>query len=109
MIVSLEAIILSIFVLMAQNRQNTIDTIREELHLQINQIAEKEITKSLQLLADIHTKIITDKKPDPELTDMLKRLDSGKIESQIEKELESSPLLISELISDFEKKLHIKK
>ena len=41
-IVSLEAIILAIFVLISQNRAMKVDDLREEIHLQINIIAEKE-------------------------------------------------------------------
>ena len=109
MVVSLEAIFLSIFVLMSQNRQGTIDSLREEIHLQINEIAEREITKSLQLLADIHKKVVTDRKPDPQLDHMLKQLDTAHIESQVEKELEPQPLVISEFLTDFEKRLGLKK
>jgi len=102
MLVSLEAIFLAVFVLMSQNRASTIDSLREEIHLQINEIAEKEITKSLQLLAEIHKKIITDKKPDPELEHMLKTLNTAQIESQVEKELSPQPLVISEALENFE-------
>ena len=53
MIVSLEAIFLSIFVLLSQNRQAKIGELREETNLQINMIAEKEITKLIQMQAII--------------------------------------------------------
>ena len=69
-IVSLEAIILAIFVLISQNRQANVDSLREEIHLQINEIAEKEITKSLKLLTEIHAKTVGQSEPDPELERM---------------------------------------
>ncbi|MCI0444340.1 DUF1003 domain-containing protein, partial [bacterium] len=50
MTVSLEAIFLSIFVLITQNRQSKIADLRQEIDLQINMIAEEEITKVMQML-----------------------------------------------------------
>ena len=53
MIVSVEGVLLSTFVLMKQNRmQNRID-IRDQLNLQIDLLAEKEVTKALQMLRAI--------------------------------------------------------
>ena len=82
MIVSLEAIFLSIFVLVSQNRSSYVDSLREELHLQVNIIAEEEVTKILQVLSEIRQKIgITNQ--DPELDKMIKRLDTNYIEKSI--------------------------
>ena len=49
MLVSLEAIFLSTFVLISQNRQAQVSDRRADLDLQINLLAEYEITKLLQL------------------------------------------------------------
>ncbi len=49
-IVSCEAVILSALVLMKQNRMGQHADEREHLHLQINLLAEKEITKVIQTL-----------------------------------------------------------
>lgn len=103
MVVSLEAIFLSIFVLISQNRQATVDTLREEIHLQINQVAEREITKALSLLADLHHAKFPNAPKDPELGRMLLALDTNKLEQNIEKELEPSPLVISELVEKVER------
>jgi uncharacterized membrane protein len=54
MIVSLEAIFLSTFVLISQNRQAVLSDKRAKLDLQVNAIAEEEITKLMDLVADIH-------------------------------------------------------
>jgi uncharacterized membrane protein len=105
MAVSLEAIFLSIFVLISQNRQSTIDSIREEIHLQINEIAEKEITKILKLVSELHQAKFKSRLPDPELDRMLQTTDASKIAKAVEKELEPEPLLISELIEKLEDKL----
>ncbi len=50
MALSMEAVLLSTFVLMKQNREGKRSEQREQLMLQIDLLAEQEITKSLQLL-----------------------------------------------------------
>jgi uncharacterized membrane protein len=50
MVVSLEAVLLSTFVLMKQNRMSRRADQRAHLDLQINLLTEKEVTKTLQLL-----------------------------------------------------------
>lgn len=82
MIVSLEAIFLSIIILVSQNRTNYVDTLREELHLQINLIAEEEITKTLKLLAEIRSKLGISEE-DPELDEMIKRTNTSYIERSL--------------------------
>lgn len=87
MFVSLEAIFLSIFVLISQARAAQIATLREELHLRINLIAEQEVTKSLEILAAMRKKMgITDE--DPELEHMLLRINKGDLEHAITEQLE---------------------
>jgi uncharacterized membrane protein len=54
MIVSLEAIFLSTFVLISQNRQATLADKRAKLDLQVNMVAEDEVTKLMGLVAEIH-------------------------------------------------------
>jgi uncharacterized membrane protein len=105
MIVSLEAIFLSIFVLISQNRQSTISTLREEIHLQINEIAEKEITKCLELLSGLYKAKFPNQPPDPELERMLQTLSTSKIEQKLEKELEPRALTISEFLEKLEEKI----
>ena len=71
MIVSVEGVLLSTFVLMKQNRMQRRSDIRDHLNLQIDLLAEKEVTKSLQLLLAIcrEMKIHVEEK-DPELHEM---------------------------------------
>jgi uncharacterized membrane protein len=54
MIVSLEAIFLSTFVLITQNRQAIAADRRAKVDLQVNLIAEREITKLIEIVAHIH-------------------------------------------------------
>ncbi len=57
LVVSLEAIFLSTFILIAQNQETRMTERRNQLDLQINLLAEKENTKMIELLAAIATKV----------------------------------------------------
>lgn len=110
MIVSLEAIVLAIFILVSQNRQSYVSAIREELHMQINLIAEEEITKTLKLLAEIRQKLGI-KEKDPELEDMLQRINTSYIERSLIEQIQraGTPLtrrLADRLQKDFPDILH---
>ncbi len=83
MIVSLEAIFLSLFVLMTQSRESTIAELREEMTLQVNLRIEEEVTKTLQLVAGIYTRLGQKIGEDPELRAMLQPLDPGRIEREL--------------------------
>jgi uncharacterized membrane protein len=55
MFVSMEGVILALFVLMKQNRMSRRADERDHLHLQVNLLAEKEITTMLQLQQGLMT------------------------------------------------------
>jgi uncharacterized membrane protein len=57
LVVSLEAIFLSTFVLMKQNRMSKREDLRAHLDLQINLLSEQEMTLVLQLLRRISTRL----------------------------------------------------
>ena len=88
MIVSLEAIFLSIFVLMAQKRESAIAELREELMLQVNLRMEEEVTKTLQLVAGLYTRLGHRVAEDPELSDMMQPLDVAGIEHDVAAQIE---------------------
>jgi uncharacterized membrane protein len=69
MIVSLEAIFLSTFILVSQNRMSLVADRRADLDLQINLLAEHEITRILTLVDAIarEMKIV---RPDPEVEEL---------------------------------------
>jgi len=50
MILTLEQSVLTIFILISQNRSSDLDELRNELDLQINVLAEEEISKALHVL-----------------------------------------------------------
>lgn len=87
MIVSLEAIILSIVVLISQNRASHIADVREEMDLQLDVITEKEITKLMELVVKLAELQKIDCKQDKVLAEMLKPIDVHKIERVLEKQL----------------------
>ena len=89
-IVSLEAIFLSIFVLMAQQRESAIAELREELGLQVSLRVEQEVTKALQLVAGLYTRLGHRVSDDPELTHMLQPLDVRAIERDLLAQIEAA-------------------
>ena len=89
-IVSLEAIFLSIFVLMTQSRESRIGELREELTLQVNLRMEEEITKTLHLVAGLYSRLGLALADDPELRVMLEPLDPRKIESDLTEQINAA-------------------
>ena len=89
-IVSLEAIFLSIFVLMAQQRESAIAELREELGLQVNLRVEQEVTKTLQLVAGLYTRLGHRVSDDPELHHMLQPPDVRAIERDLLEQIEAA-------------------
>lgn len=69
-IVSLEAIFLSTFVLISQNRQALQADRRAKVDLQVNMISEQEITKTMSLVAEIHAYLGLRERHDAELAHM---------------------------------------
>jgi uncharacterized membrane protein len=67
LVVSLEAIFLSTFILISQNYDMRISERRNQLDLQINLLAEQENTKTLQILERIAKKVGAHTGNDPEV------------------------------------------
>jgi uncharacterized membrane protein len=87
MVVSLEAIFLSIFVLMTQNKESAIAELREELTLQVNLRMEEEVTKTLHLVAGLYTRLGHTLSKDPELEQMLEPLDPQEMERELTEQI----------------------
>lgn len=85
MTMSLEAIFLSLFVLESQQRLSQHTHHRSNLDLQINLLAEREMTAALQLLKDVatHLKVETSVSTE-QLNDMIKETDVHRIAEEIE-------------------------
>jgi uncharacterized membrane protein len=88
-VVSLEAIFLSTFVLMKQNRMSKRADSRAHLDLQINLLAEKEMTMVLQMLHLIGTRVgVRDHQFDSELSQLSEETPVETIANQIEDSLQ---------------------
>jgi len=72
MAASVEAIFLSTFVLITQNRMAAVADLRADLDLQISLLAEHEVTRLLHLMRAIAEKMGLEASRDPELTELAK-------------------------------------
>lgn len=93
MVVSLEAIFLSIFILIAQKRESAIGELREELALQVNLRIEEEMTKTLQLVAGLYTRLGHRVAEDQELSDMMQPLDVAGLERALQSQIAEAAAL----------------
>lgn len=87
MVVSLEAIMLSTFILITQNRQAQMAERRNHLDLQINLLSEQENTKMLTLIHAMAHKMGIDCE-DPELHALEDRVPVSKVVEQIQETIE---------------------
>ncbi len=81
--VSLEAIFLTIIVLISQNRASEIDQLREELDLHINIKAEHEITRVLTMLDEIHDHLGLPSEDDAELKTMKHKTNISRLRNEL--------------------------
>lgn len=70
MVASVEAIFLSTFILISQNRMTAAADKRAELDLQINLLAEHEVTKLVALVAAVADRIGVQTEVDPEVDEL---------------------------------------
>ena len=89
MVVSLEAIFLSTFVLISQNRQAQQSDRRAKIDLQLNVISEQEVSKILRVLDLVCARLDIDLTAEPGLHEMLQPIDLERLMDEIdEAELE---------------------
>ena len=96
MTVSLEAIFLALFVLASQNRLSRQADKRSHLDLQVDLLAEREMTAVLQLLQDIagHLQVRTSVTPE-QLRDLMKKTDLRRLTNRMEELAEPADSLAS--------------
>ncbi|GIK84251.1 MAG: hypothetical protein BroJett025_08730 [Patescibacteria group bacterium] len=99
MAVSLEAIFLSIFVLVSQNRASQTATLRDELNLRVNLIAEQEITKILKMQLALNKRLRVNKEIDEELEKMIQDISASSLEQSILEQLERADQPLFESIT----------
>nr|WP_067055092.1 DUF1003 domain-containing protein [Mucilaginibacter sp. L294] len=93
MSVSIFAIVLSVSVLINQNRQGRIEKIRQQVEFEVNVRAEHEITKMMALVHDIHQKMGLSTQDDQELEEMKEKTDINEIQQHVdEKQSEAESL-----------------
>jgi len=84
MIASVEAIFLSTFILITQNRMSIADDRRAELDLQVGLLAEQEITKLVQLVAEISRRLGVEDADGPDVEEMKQLVAPGEVLDAIE-------------------------
>lgn len=84
MSVTIFAIILSVSVLINQNRQGRMDKIRQQVDFEVNVRAEEEITKTLNMLHAIHKKLGINSGDDKELEEMKENTNVKQIHQSID-------------------------
>ena len=89
LIVSLEAIFLSSFILISQNHELRISDRRNQLDLQINLLTEQENTKMLQLLERIAKKVGVDTGNDHDIHILKETTDPEELIAQIDQAQQS--------------------
>ena len=83
LVVSLEAIFLSTFILISQNREGQLTSRRNHLDLQINMLAEQENTKILEILSQIAEKVGVAIHDDPAIKLFREDMEPDKLVEQI--------------------------
>jgi len=91
LVVSLEAIFLSTFILISQNYEMRITDRRNQLDLQINLLAEQEDTKILQILEQIARQVGAQMPDDPQVRALEQATRPDVLARQIEKEYRDGP------------------
>lgn len=85
MIASVEAIFLSTFILISQNRMARIAERRAELDLQISLLSEHELTRVAQLLDAVAERLGTTRPPQTEMDDIKRDINPEKVAEEIER------------------------
>jgi len=81
------SVVLSVTILISQNQEERINDVRQQMDFEINVRAEQEITKILQMIAEIHSELgIT--KIDKELEQMKETINISEIKDNVEQGIE---------------------
>jgi uncharacterized membrane protein len=94
MVASVEAIFLSTFVLISQNRMAALADKRADLDLQVSLLAEHEVTRLITLVTEIADKMGIEASKDPELSELSKDVAPEKVLAKMEEtehDVASSP------------------
>jgi uncharacterized membrane protein len=86
MVASVEAIFLSTFVLISQNRMAALADKRADLDLQVSLLAEHEVTRLITLVAAMAERMGIDQAHDPELSELARDVKPEKVIETMEAE-----------------------
>jgi uncharacterized membrane protein len=89
-VVSLEAIFLSLIILMSQSREMRQEEARAKLDLQINLLTERETTKTLELVHALCAKQGLAQADDPEVQDLLQPVEPDQLLDKLEGNAETA-------------------
>ena len=84
MVASVEAIFLSTFVLITQNRMSALSERRAELDVQVSLLAEQEITKLVQMVSEMARRIGVEQGPSGEVDEMKRMIAPEAVLDEIE-------------------------
>jgi uncharacterized membrane protein len=84
MIVSLEAIFLSVFVLISANAQSARADHRARVDMEINVMTEREVTKLIRVIGELTGHLGLPESEDPELKEMMARVRVGRVAEAVE-------------------------
>jgi uncharacterized membrane protein len=85
MFASVEAIFLSTFILISQNRMQRLADRRAELDLQIGLLTEHELTRAIHLLDEVSRRLGAPRPPEPELQEIKRDIRPEKVAEEIER------------------------
>lgn len=91
MVASVEAIFLSTFVLINQNRMQAMADRRADLDLQISLLGEHEITRLIQLASAIARRLGLDEAQNPELAELSQDIAPEKVMDKLDEQAEEHP------------------
>jgi uncharacterized membrane protein len=91
LVVSIFAIVLSVSVLVNQNRQGRIEKIKRQVEFEVNIRAETEITKVLTMLHEIQQKMGLANAVDKELEDMKEPIDIKQLHQTLDEKENGNP------------------
>ena len=87
-VATIEAIFLATFVLIAQNRMSASEEVRTQLDVQVSLLVETETTQILRLVAAMGEKMGLNEVNDPEIQQLIRRVEAQEIIDQIEGEIQ---------------------
>ena len=85
MFASVEAIFLSTFILISQNRSQAMANKRSELDLHVSLLAEHELTRAVQLLDEVARRLGAARPPEHEMAEIKKDVQPQRVVEEIER------------------------